>query len=75
MPRDENSGPFEALIQAMVDRQSQLDLRMENVTLRVPFLGEAFELNGTISLSVHMRGLSDPEKQAHVSRSLKRLQP
>ncbi|MCI4369643.1 MAG: hypothetical protein L3K09_08810 [Thermoplasmata archaeon] len=75
MASDTTTNPFDGIIQALIDRQSQLDVRMEHVSLKVPFLSDKFELNGTISLSIHMRGLTEKEKQAHVSKNLKALAP
>jgi hypothetical protein len=64
-------GLLEGMIEAMADKHSQLDIRLNSLTLRLPGTRTGLVLNGTISLSVHMRDLTDQEKQAlanhHVS--------
>ena len=64
-------GMFEGLIEALADKHSQLDLNFQNVSVRVPGIQQiGLELNGTITLSVHMRDLSDDEKHAFAARNV-----
>jgi hypothetical protein len=68
---DGQRGLFEGLIEALADKHSQVDLNFQNVSLRLPGVQRmAVELNGTVTLSVHMRELSDQEKEALVSRNV-----
>jgi len=67
------SNLFEDFVAAVADRQGQLDIRLENLSVRLPLLRESLELNGTISVSVHMRDLTDKEKQARVSKEIRIL--
>ena len=61
----EVQGLMEGLIEALADKHSQLDLNFQRVTLRAPGMQQiGVELDGTITLSVHMRELSEQEKQA-----------
>ncbi len=56
---------FEGLIEALADKHSRLDLNFQSVTLKLPAMqGFGVELNGTITVSVHMRDLTDEEKKA-----------
>jgi hypothetical protein len=58
-------GLFEGLIEALADKHSQLDLNFQKVSLRLPGMQQlGVELNGTLTLSVHMRDLTDQEKEA-----------
>jgi hypothetical protein len=71
------SGPdsnlFQDFVQAIADRHGQVDIRLENISVRLPLLREKIEVNGTISVSVHMRELTDKEKQARVAKELRTL--
>ena len=72
-PSGPESNLFQDFVQAIADRHGQVDIRLENVSVRLPLLRENIELNGTISVSVHMRELTDKEKQARVAKELRTL--
>ena len=56
---------FEGLIEALADKHSQLDLNFQKVNLSLPGMQQiGLQLDGTITLSVHMRELTNEEKQA-----------
>lgn len=58
-------GMFEGLIEALANKHSQLDLNFQNVSVRLPGIEQiGVELNGTITLAVHMRELTEEEKRA-----------
>ncbi|MDG6907820.1 MAG: hypothetical protein JRN20_18775 [Nitrososphaerota archaeon] len=58
-------GMFEGLIDALANKHSQLDLNFQNVSVRMPGMEQiGVQLNGTITLAVHMRELTDEEKRA-----------
>jgi hypothetical protein len=64
-------GLFQGLIEALADKHSQLDLNFQNVSVRIPGMQQmGVELNGTVTLSVHMRDLTDEEKQAFAARNV-----
>jgi hypothetical protein len=67
------SNLFQDFVQAIADRHGQMDIRLEHLSLRIPLLKESVELNGTISVSVHMRDLTDKEKNARVAKELRTL--
>jgi hypothetical protein len=71
--RSGDSNPFVDLIEAITDRQGELDIRLEHMTLKLPLVPETIELNGTVTLSVHMRDLTDEEKAAHASKEIRAL--
>lgn len=66
-------GLFAGLIEALSDKHSQLDVRLQNLVVRVPGSRLGLEINGLISLSVHMRELSEEERQAHIARNVATL--
>jgi hypothetical protein len=67
---DVEKGLFEGLIEALADKHSQLDLNFQKVSLRLPGMQQiGVELNGTVTLSVHMRELTDQEKEAFAAKN------
>lgn len=52
------------VLRALTDKQGQLDIRMRHVALDWKGTPLGLELNGTITVSVHMHDLNDKEKQA-----------
>jgi len=61
---------FEGLIEALADKHSQLDINFHNVNLKLPSMQVGVELNGSVTLSVHMRELSDEEKKALAEKNV-----
>jgi hypothetical protein len=64
---------FEGLITALANKQSQVDLTFNRTSLRFPGTSVGMEINGTISLVVHMRELTDEEKQVLASKNVASL--
>ncbi len=60
---------------AMANQRGELDLRLEGVTLRLPFVPQPVELNGTVTVSFHIRELTDKERDARVAREVRMLRP
>jgi hypothetical protein len=69
------SNLFQDFVQAIADRHGEMDIRLDHVQLRLPLLRDSFELNGTISVTVHMRQLTDKEKQARAAHEIRVLSP
>ncbi|HEV2231702.1 MAG TPA: hypothetical protein VGV64_02915 [Thermoplasmata archaeon] len=61
------------VLKALTDKQGQVDIRMRNVALDWKGTPLGLELNGTITVSVHMRELSDKEKAAHQDSTVANL--
>lgn len=57
----------EGLIDALSDKHTQLDLRLRGLTLNVVGAPVRLEVNGTVTLSVHMRDLTKEENVALVA--------
>lgn len=70
---DRSTNPFFDLVEALSNRHGQIDIRLENMALKLPFSGGAVELNGTMTVSVHLRELTERERSAHASRQVKAL--
>ncbi len=71
--RTGDSNLFLDLVEAISDRHGELDIRLEHLTLKLPLVPDAIEVNGTISVSAHMRDLTDKEKAARVSKEIRVL--
>jgi hypothetical protein len=67
------TNPFQDWMNAMTDQRGEVELRLEGVSLKIPFLPEPVEVNGTVSLSFHVRELTDKEKEARVAKEVRLL--
>lgn len=70
---DTERNVFEGLITALANKQSQVDLTFVRTNLRFPGTSVGMEINGTISLVVHMRELTDEERQMLASKNVASL--
>ena len=66
-------GLFEGLIEALANKHSELELNLKKVTVSLPSLQMSVELDGVVSLSVHMREMSDEEKKALSAKNVKMM--
>ena len=64
------SGMFGEMFEALADKHSQLDVNLQRVNIRVPQTGMDIELNGLVTLTVHMRDLTDDEKRASAAKNV-----
>jgi hypothetical protein len=63
-------GLFEGLFEALADKHSQLDINLQGVNVRLPNAGITVELNGLLTVSVHLRDLTDDERRASAARNV-----
>ena len=66
-------GVLEGFIEALSDKHSQLDLRLDGLTLALGDSRFAVRLSGTVTVAIHMRDLTGPEKEAHASSNIARM--
>jgi hypothetical protein len=52
------------VLKALSDKQGQLDIRLKHVALDWKGTPLGLELNGTVTVSLHMHDLNDKERQA-----------
>jgi hypothetical protein len=64
---------FQDWVDAMSNQYGEVDVRLESITFKLPFIPEPVEVNGTVSLSFHLRELSGKEKDARVAKHLRSL--
>jgi hypothetical protein len=60
-------------LDALKDRQSELEIRLPALTLSMPGTHLSIQLSGTLLVSVHMRELTDEEKEAYASANVAHL--
>jgi hypothetical protein len=70
---DVSKGAIEGFIDALLDRQSQLDVRLEHLTVSLPGTRLSLQVSGALTVSVHMRELTDEEKNAHAAATVAHL--
>ena len=67
-------GLMEGLIEALSDKHSQVDIRLQGLTLDMGDRRLALRVSGAVSIAVHMRDLTDDEKSAHATANIARIQ-
>jgi len=65
---------FLDLIEAIANRHGEIDLRLDHVNLKFPMVREGIELNGAISISVHLRELGERERSARAAHEIRALE-
>ncbi|MGI0071176.1 MAG: hypothetical protein ACRECT_03795 [Thermoplasmata archaeon] len=68
-----SKGLLEGLVDALSDKHSQMDLRLEDLTLSLGDSRLALRLSGTVTVAVHMRDLTDGEKDAHAAANIAKI--
>ncbi len=65
--------PFLEMMEALSNRHGQMDIHLDHVSLRLPLSQRTIEVNGTVSVSIHLRDLSEKERNAHVAKQVRSL--
>lgn len=65
--------PFQEWMDALANRRGEVDLRLDHVALKLPWIPEAVEVNGTVSLTFHMRELTEKEREARAAKEIRAL--
>ncbi|MFZ0698595.1 MAG: hypothetical protein WAN74_00120 [Thermoplasmata archaeon] len=66
------SGPILDVVNALADREGELEIRLEDFSIHLPMVPEGIRLDGTLFISLRMRELSEEEKRAHSDRAVRR---
>ena len=51
------------MMEALSNRHGQMDIHLDHVSLRLPLSQRTIEVNGTVSVSIHLRDLSEKEPE------------
>jgi hypothetical protein len=63
-------GFFEGLFEALADKHSQLDINLQGMTVGLPNSGLSLRADGLITLTVHVRELTEEEKRASAEKNV-----
>jgi len=69
----DGTNPLNDWMDALTNRHGQVDLHLEHVALKLPWISEPVELNGTVSVTFHMRELTPKEREARVAKEIRSL--
>jgi len=59
---------FEGILEALSDKHSQIDINFQGMSIKM--LGMSAEFSGLISVTAHVRGVTEDEKQASSNRNV-----
>jgi hypothetical protein len=68
-------GLVEGIIEALGNKHSQLDINFQKTTIKVPGIHQMLELDGLVTLSVHVRELTEEEKLTSSKKNVTILTP
>jgi hypothetical protein len=60
----------EGILEALADKHSQLDINLQGMTVRFPNTGMAVEFNGLVTMTAHVRDMTEDEKKASAARNV-----
>lgn len=63
-------GMVEDLIAALSDKHAQLDVQLRSLKINLGGTRLGLEMNGTVTMAVHMRDLTEKERDAHVAHNI-----
>lgn len=67
---DAEKSIIEGVLEALSDKHSELDINLQGMSVRLPAFGMSVECNGHITLSAHVRDMTEDEKKASASRNV-----
>jgi hypothetical protein len=60
----------EGLIEALSDKHSQVDISLQGMSVKFPNIGIGVELNGLVTVSAHVRDITEDERKASASKNI-----
>jgi len=61
---------IEEILEALSDKHSQIDINLQGMTVRAPRTGMSVELNGLVTVTCHIRDMTESEKKASAARNV-----
>ncbi|MDG6941378.1 MAG: hypothetical protein JRN34_00420 [Nitrososphaerota archaeon] len=61
---------FEGILGALSDKHSQLDINLQGMSIRLPSIGMSLECTGLVTLTAHIRDITEDEKKASASKNV-----
>jgi hypothetical protein len=68
-------GFIDGLIEALADKHSQLDINFQKTNIKLPGIQQTVELDGLVTLSVHVRDLTEEEKLTSSKKNITVMTP
>ncbi len=66
---------FEGLVESLSDKHSQLDINFQKTRIKLLGIEKSLEIDGLVTLSVHVRELTDEEKKASLKKNVVLMTP
>lgn len=63
----------EGIIEALSDKHSQLDISLQGMSVKFPSFGMSMECNGLLTITAHVRDITDDERKASASKNVARM--
>jgi hypothetical protein len=60
----------EGVLGVLSDKHSQVDLNLQRMSVKLPSLGMSVELNGLVTVTYHIRDITDEEKKASAAKNV-----
>lgn len=57
-------------LEALSDKHSQVDINLQGMTVRFPSTGMSVEFDGLVTLTSHVRDLTEDEKKASAGKNV-----
>lgn len=67
---DAEKSIFEGLLEALSDKHSQLDINLQGMRIRLPNTGIGVDLSGLVTVTAHVRDMTDDEKGASAAKNV-----
>jgi hypothetical protein len=58
------------LLEALSDKHAQLDINLQGISIKSPRTGLTVELNGVVTVTCHIREMTESEKKASAARNV-----
>jgi hypothetical protein len=68
--KEDVSDMVAGVVAAFVGKHGQVDIRFQRVAVSMSGTPFGVEVNGAVSVTVHMRDLTETERKAHVASNL-----
>jgi hypothetical protein len=58
------------ILEALSDKHSQIDINLQGMSVKFPSIGVSVECNGLVTLTCHVRDLTEDEKKAAAAKNV-----
>jgi len=61
---------IENVLETLSDKHSQFDINLQGMSVRLPNFGMTLDLNGLVTVTCHIRDMTEDEKKASAARNI-----